>query len=161
MIKLSRLADYGVVLAGRMALRPALFHNAMELAEGSGLPTPTVSKILAALAREGVLVSQRGVKGGYRLARAPEAISVADIIAALDGPIALTMCIEHSGACDVEAICPSRRGWSRVNDAVRAALQSVSLAEMAGTAPLSGPTPTDLRPELPGELPTGLLAAIA
>ncbi|MFO1059179.1 MAG: SUF system Fe-S cluster assembly regulator [Dongiaceae bacterium] len=158
MIKLSRLADYGVVLAGRMALRPTLFHNAMELAEGSGLPTPTVSKILAALAREGVLVSQRGVKGGYRLARAPEAISVAEIIAALDGPIALTMCIEHgNGACDVEAICPSRRGWTRVNDAVRAALESVSLAEMAGTAPLSVP-PRELVPELLPEHAAGLLA---
>ena len=158
MIKLSRLADYGVVLAGRMALRPMLFHNAMELAEGSGLPTPTVSKILAALAREGVLVSQRGVKGGYRLARAPEAISVADIIAALDGPIALTMCIEHgNGACDVESICPSRRGWTRVNDAVRAALESVSLAEMAGTAPLSVPPREVVTEPLP-EHAAGLLA---
>jgi FeS assembly SUF system regulator len=157
MIKLSRLADYGVVLAGRMALSPTLFHNAMELAEGSGLPTPTVSKILAALAREGVLVSQRGVKGGYRLARAPEEISVAEIIVALDGPIALTMCIElGSGACDVEAICPSRRGWQRVNDAVRAALQSVTLAEMAGTAPLFA-APSDF----PAEHPAGLLAATA
>jgi FeS assembly SUF system regulator len=136
MIRLSRLADYGVVLAGRMATRPELYHNAMELAEATGLPTPTVSKILAALARDGVLLSQRGVKGGYRLSRRPADISVADIISALDGPIALTLCIEQGPrACDVESICPNRHGWQRVNDAVRHALNSVSLADMAGMVP--------------------------
>ena len=142
MIRLSRLADYGVVLAGRMATRPALYHNAMELADATGLPTPTVSKILAALARNGVLVSQRGVKGGYRLSRGPAEISVAEIISALDGLIALTLCIEHGPrSCDVESICPNRHGWQRVNDAVRLALGSVSLAEMAGVAPGSGDWP--------------------
>ena len=136
MIRLSRLADYGVVLAGRMATRPDLYHNAMELADATGLPTPTVSKILAALAREGVLLSQPGVKGGYRLSRPAAEISVADIISALDGPIALTLCIEHGPrSCDVESICPNRHGWQRVNEAVRHALHSVSLAEMSGVAP--------------------------
>jgi FeS assembly SUF system regulator len=136
MIRLSRLADYGVVLAGRMATRPEVYHNAMELADATGLPTPTVSKILAALARDGVLLSQRGVKGGYRLSRRPADISVADIISALDGPIALTLCIEQGPrACDVESICPNRPGWQRLNDAVRQALSSVSLAEMAAMVP--------------------------
>ena len=82
-----------------------------------------------------MLLSQRGVKGGYRLSRQPTEISVADIISALDGPIALTLCIENGPrSCDVESICPNRHGWHRVNEAVRQALHSVSLAEMSGMA---------------------------
>jgi len=131
MIRLSRLADYAVVLAGNMAREPQKCHNAFDLANGTALPAPTVSKILAALARSGVLVSHRGAKGGYCLARSPHEISIADIIMAVDGPIALTVCLEHGdGVCEVEPICPSRRGWHRINDAIRSALHGVSLAEM-------------------------------
>ena len=136
MIRLSRLADYGVVLACQMAVKADGCHNAFDLAAATGLPAPTVSKLLAALARAGVLVSQRGAKGGYRLARAPEAITAADIVSAVDGPIALTVCIEHgAGACDVESLCPTRSGWRRINDAVRDAMKSVSLAELAFSVP--------------------------
>src|SRR5262245_18767236 len=135
MIRLSRLADYGVVLACQMAVKADRCHNAFDLAAATGLPAPTVSKLLAALARAGVLVSQRGAKGGYRLARAPEAIRAADIVSAVYGPIALSVCIEHgSGACDVESLCPTRKGWRRINDAVRDAMKSVSLAELAFAA---------------------------
>ena len=136
MIRLSRLADYGVVLACQMAVKADRCHNAFDLAAATGLPAPTVSKLLAAMARAGVLVSQRGAKGGYRLARGPEAITAADIVTAVDGPIALTVCIEHgAGACDVESLCPSRSGWRRINDAVRDAMKSVSLAELAFSMP--------------------------
>jgi FeS assembly SUF system regulator len=132
MIRLSRLADYGVLLACQMAVRTDRCHNAFDLAATTGLPAPTVSKLLAAMARAGVLVSHRGAKGGYRLARPPESITAADIVCAVDGPIALTLCIEHgAGACDVESLCPTRRGWRRINDAVRLAMQSVSLSELA------------------------------
>jgi FeS assembly SUF system regulator len=135
-IRLSRLADYGVVLACQMAVKAEGCHNAFDLAAATGLPAPTVSKLLAALARAGVLASQRGAKGGYRLARAPEAITAADIVSAVDGPIALTVCIEHgAGACDVESLCPTRSGWRRINDAVRDAMKSVSLAELAFSVP--------------------------
>jgi FeS assembly SUF system regulator len=136
MIRLSRLADYGVVLACQMAVKADRCHNAFDLAAATGLPAPTVSKLLAAMARAGVLVSQRGAKGGYRLARGPEAITAADIVTAVDGPIALTVCIEHgAGACDVESLCPTRSGWRRINDAVRDAMKSVSLAELAFSIP--------------------------
>ena len=149
MIRLSRLADYGVVLACQMAVKADGCHNAYDLAAATGLPAPTVSKLLAALARAGVLVSQRGAKGGYRLARAPEAITAADIVSAVDGPIALTVCIEHgAGACDVESLCPTRSGWRRINDAVRDAMKSVSLAELAFSVPaglgdMQGMPPSD------------------
>jgi len=153
MIRLSRLADYGVVLACQMAVKADRCHNAFDLAAATGLPAPTVSKLLAALARAGVLMSQRGAKGGYRLARAPEAITAADIVSAVDGPIALTVCIEHgAGACDVESLCPTRRGWRRINDAVRDAMKSVSLAELAFSVP-AGPS------DLPALSPADVLTA--
>lgn len=145
MIRLSRLADYGVVLACHMAARADHCHNAFDLAAATGLPAPTVSKLLAAMARAGVLLSQRGAKGGYRLAQAPTAITAADIVSAVDGPIALTVCIEHgAGACDVEPLCPTRNGWRRINDAVRDAMKSVSLAELA----FAVPAPTSDAPSL-------------
>ena len=136
MIRLSRLADYGVVLACHMAAQSDRCHNAFDLAATTGLPAPTVSKLLAALARAGLLVSHRGAKGGYRLARSALEVTAADIVSAVDGPIALTICIEQGdGACDVESLCPTRRGWRRINDAVRQALGSVTLAELAFPLP--------------------------
>jgi Rrf2 family protein len=103
------------------------------------------SKILKALVRGGVLASHRGAKGGYGLAHGAEAISVAAIITALEGPIALTACIEDGpGECDIEALCPARANWQRINDAIRGALEDITLAEMTYTlpaafAPPSGP----------------------
>jgi len=136
MIRLSRLADYGVVLACHMASKAEACHNAFDLAAATGLPAPTVSKLLAAMARAGVLVSHRGAKGGYRLARSALEITAADIVCAVDGPIALTVCIEHgAGACDVESLCPTRSGWRRINDAIRDAMTGVTLAELAFAAP--------------------------
>ena len=132
MIRLSKLADYGVVLMTRMASRPEGVHNTMDLSLLTGLPTPTVSKVLAKLGRHGVLRSVRGAKGGYKLAQSPENISIADIISAIEGPIALTQCMEHTlGCCDIEPLCPSRYGWQVINDTVRRSLESVSLAEIS------------------------------
>ena len=140
MIRLSRLADYGLVLMGRMAARPATVHTAVGLAEETQLPMPTVAKLLVRLTQGGLLLSHRGAKGGYQLARPPAEISVGDIVVAVDGPIALTQCLEHgTGACDVEPICPTRRGWNRLNDAVKRAFSEVSLAELAQPTPLFQP----------------------
>src|SRR5262245_54653746 len=121
MIRVSRLADYGVVLACHIAGHPGHCHNAYDLAEVTGLPAPTVSKLLAALAKTGILTSIRGAKGGYRLARDPGQITAADIVTAVDGPIALTICLEegNGGVCDVESLCPTRHGWHRLNEAIR------------------------------------------
>jgi FeS assembly SUF system regulator len=131
MIRLSRLADYAVVITSFMAAQPARVFSALELADGTGLPSPTVSKVLTALSRAKVAKSLRGVKGGYQLSRPAKDITAAEIISAVDGPIALTLCMEHDSACDVAALCPSRYGWRRVNDAIQQALDSVTLAEMA------------------------------
>jgi FeS assembly SUF system regulator len=140
-----------------MAAKADRCHNAFDLASSTGLPAPTVSKLLAALARAGILVSHRGAKGGYRLARTPAQISAADIVSAVDGPIALTVCIEHGdGYCDVEAVCPTRKGWRRINNAIRQAFEAVSLAEMALAPPVvmpAGAVEEGLAPLCQGEDP--------
>ena len=138
MIRLSRLADYGLVLMGRMALQPTTVHTAVGLAEDTQLPIPTVAKLLVRLTQGNLLISHRGAKGGYQLAQSPSAITVADIVVAVDGPIALTQCLEHGAQpCDVEPICPTRRGWNRLNDAVKRALTEVSLAELSQPIPVA------------------------
>jgi FeS assembly SUF system regulator len=136
MLRLSKLTDYAVVLMGEMARRPGAITTAAELTSRTGLPAPTVRKLLKLLAREGLMASVRGAAGGYRLARGAGAISVAEIIAAVDGPIALTDCVGgHDGACGVEELCPMRGNWDKVNRAVQAALQSVTLADMSVPVP--------------------------
>ena len=153
MIRLSKLADYGIVIMTSLARQPGRHRNAPEVAAQSHIPQPMASKILKALARAGLLVSQRGAKGGYGLARPAEAISVAEVIAALDGPIALTACIEDGpGGCEIESLCPARANWQRINDAIRTALDDISMAEMAQAIPLAfGPPVVGLRREPPGK----------
>lgn len=132
MIKLSRMADYGVILMVQLARAPEQVTTATELTESTALPGPTVSKLLKQLSRAGLLDSQRGTNGGYTLSLPVNEISVADIVSALDGPIALTECMTADGAvCEIEALCPTRSNWRQINDALVGALDSVSLAEMA------------------------------
>jgi FeS assembly SUF system regulator len=132
MIRLSRITDYGIVLMAHLAGRDdGAAHNARELAEDTQLPAPVVSKVLKALARAELLDSQRGVKGGYSLARPAETISAAEIITALEGPIGLTECTVHPGACIQEASCHVREPWQRINQVVRDALREVTLADLA------------------------------
>jgi FeS assembly SUF system regulator len=136
MIRISRLTDYGIVLMSHMAAHPDETHNAAEIALAARLPVPTVSKLLRQLAHEGLLTSHRGVKGGYSLARRPEEISVASIIRVLEGPIALTACVtDLPGECEHESQCPVRGHWSRINHAVREALDGISLSDMASPMP--------------------------
>ncbi len=132
MIRMTKQTDYGIVLLSRMARRPERQFNATELATETRLPQPTVSKILKILARAGLLDSHRGVKGGYTLAREPEAITVTEVITALEGPIGITECIDDTpGECSHEARCPVRGNWHRINEAIRQALDGINLAEMA------------------------------
>ncbi len=135
MIRITKQTDYGIVLLTHLATDPERQYNAPELAAEARLPLPMVSKILKLLAREGLLDSHRGVKGGYSLARVPEAISMAEIIAALEGPIALTECISVEGDCSHEPLCPVRSNWRRINQAVRMALEGIALSEMANGRP--------------------------
>ena len=130
MIRLSRLADYAVVLMTHIATREGV-HNAVEAAAATGVPGPTAAKVLKALTQGGLLTARRGAHGGYELARGADAINVAEIVSAIDGPIALTNCATPgAGACEVELACPSRSGLNRINTAIRTALEAVTLAEL-------------------------------
>jgi FeS assembly SUF system regulator len=132
MIKLSRLTDYAVSLLTQMVKDGKSLSSASELAENTGLTLPTTSKILKQLAKSGLLTAQRGATGGYSFTRSAQDISIAAIIEAMDGPIALTDCAEGADReCHVEAICPMSGHWDKVNRAIKRALEDVSLAEMA------------------------------
>lgn len=129
MLRISKLTDYAIVLATELANGPAA-RSVRTLAADTGIPAATVSKILKDLRRAGLIAATRGARGGYRLARAPEAVSLSDVIAAVEGPVALTQCAGR-GACELERTCGVRGNWQRISDAVRAALSGITLTQMA------------------------------
>lgn len=133
MLRLTRQADIGVVLLTHFARQPrGASLTTRQLAEATGHSQSLVSKILKILTRDGMLESQRGQKGGYVLAREPNEITVADMVSALDGPIALTACSEGvGGACEQEGLCPVRGNWQVINQAIHDALSGVTLLEMS------------------------------
>ena len=137
MIRLSKLTDYGLVLMARMAQnRDRVLHTARDLAVESRLPLPTVSKLLKELVQARLLVSQRGIRGGYSLARKPREISVAEVIAVFEGPIALTECsTDISGLCDLEPCCPIKDNQRIISQAVRGALEKVMLSDLSQPLP--------------------------
>jgi FeS assembly SUF system regulator len=131
MIRLSKLTDYGLVLMSYVARSGGGLHTARGLAAESSLPLPTVSKVLKTLLQSGFLISHRGINGGYSLARGAQEISVAEIIAALEGPIALTECsTDISGLCDFEHGCPIKTNQRIINQVVRGALEKLTLADL-------------------------------
>ena len=133
MLRLTKLADYGIVLLIHFARSEAGdVQAARDLAERSRLPLPTVSRILKALSGAGILESHRGVKGGYSLSLSPDAVSVVDIVGAIEGPIGITACTEGEDTdCEHEAWCPAVNRWQVINGAIHEALEKVTLAEMA------------------------------
>ena len=131
MLRISKLTDYAVIILGHMAKAPGKTYAATDLAETAGVAGPTVSKVLKVLARAEVLTSTRGARGGYQLARAPEKTTVASIIHALEGPIALTECGLNHTQCEQLSFCHVRGNWSVLNRAIQAALEAVTLADMA------------------------------
>ncbi len=141
MFKLNRLTDYAVVVMSQMARRLDEVRTAPQIAQDTGVPLPTVAKLLNTLAHGQLITSRRGASGGYSLVRPAEDITVAEIIQALEGPIALTACVEGSGnGCEVESLCPMRGNWNKVNRAIHAALSNVTLADMAiGDLPFAPP----------------------
>jgi FeS assembly SUF system regulator len=135
MIILSKLADYGVIVATHLAAAAPEQVNAMHLAADTRLPQTTVAKVLKLLAKAGIVTAVRGAAGGYRLARAPQQVSVAQIIAAIDGTFGMTQCTSTLGPCERLHFCPTRPHWHRINEAVGQALANVTLDEMT-TGPL-------------------------
>jgi FeS assembly SUF system regulator len=132
MIILSKLADYGVIVAAHLAAHPERQATAAAVAAATRLPPATVAKLLKALAHAGLVTATRGAAGGYRLARLPGAITVAQVVAAIDGDIGMTQCSVHATDCDRTNYCPTRPHWAAINRAVGAALSAISLDEMIG-----------------------------
>lgn len=130
MVILSKLADYGVIIASHLAAYPERQMTAGILAAETRLPRATVAKVLKALAHSGIVTGARGAAGGYRLARTAAAISVAEVVAAIDGAIGVTQCSIHAPSCERTEFCPTRPHWHRINQVVGTALSAVTLAEM-------------------------------
>ncbi len=130
MLRMSKLTDYGTLVLAQLASNSGNLTSAVQLSNATRIGRPTVSKLLKALAKAGLVVSERGAMGGYTLARSPENISAADIIDALEGPVAITECSLVAGACDLEQFCRVGRAWQLINRSIRVALQDISLADL-------------------------------
>ena len=135
MLRVTKLTDYATVVLTALAARPDAVLSAAELAERAGLEMPTVAKLLKPLAQAGLVESFRGTNGGYRLTRAASQISLVEIVEAMEGPLGMTECSVHAGACGIEHSCGVRANWRRINDVVADALRSITLAQMLDTPP--------------------------
>jgi len=135
MLRVSKLTDYATVIMTVLADTTEAVLSAQDVAARARLELPTVSKLLKQLAHAGLVESFRGVNGGYRLAREPEQITIAQIVTAMEGPIGMTECSAHVGLCDHESHCGVRVNWQRINHAIAHALASVTLADMLKPAP--------------------------
>ena len=132
MIRITRQTDYGILLLSHMATGPLdEIHTAKDVARLSKISLPMVSKTLKALARAGLVVSQRGVKGGYSLAKQASRISIGDVIEALEGPIGITECSFNPGGCEREGHCPVQTNWQRISVAMREALEKIPISELS------------------------------
>jgi FeS assembly SUF system regulator len=150
MLRMTKLTDYGIVLLTQFAVRQdAGPMTAREIASTAKLPLPTVGKLLKQLCHNGLLSSHRGIKGGYSLARSAREITVAQIIEALEGPMALTEC-QAPGVCEQESFCSVKPNWLVINRTVREALSKVTLADM--TRPIGPLFPISISPGAPARL---------
>jgi FeS assembly SUF system regulator len=130
MLRMSKLTDYGTMVLAQLAASDAGWTTAGQVACATHLGPPTVSKLLKALVHAGLVVSSRGVQGGYALARPPAAITAAEILDALEGPVAITECSSSGGGCDLESYCRVGTAWQRINTSIRKALEGISLADL-------------------------------
>jgi FeS assembly SUF system regulator len=130
MLRVTKLADYGIVMLIFFANNPESTYNAKDISNAVRLPLPVASKVLKLLSKSGLLLSRRGTKGGYGLARPPEEITIASIIHALEGPIALTACSAGNRDCSLVTECPARTNWNMINQAIHSALDKLTLAQM-------------------------------
>jgi FeS assembly SUF system regulator len=131
MLRISKMTDYAIMVMVELHASRSEILSAQALAEQSHLELPTVSKVLKLLVKTGLVDSYRGASGGYSLERNAKDISVAEIIAAIEGPIAMTECSVEEGLCAQEALCSLRGNWQRISIAVAKAMEGVSLAEMS------------------------------
>jgi FeS assembly SUF system regulator, gammaproteobacterial len=138
MLRVTKLTDYATVVLTVLASRPGEVLSATDLAESAGLEPPTVSKLLKLLGQAGLVKAQRGVHGGYRLAREAADISLIEIVEAMEGPLAITECSHQESQCGIAQQCGMRSNWRLINDVVADALRGFTLAQMLHPIPPSG-----------------------
>ncbi len=156
MIRMSKLTDYAILILAHLA-RSVGTLTAHELAARSRVPLPTVSKLAKELSKAGLVISHRGRNGGYGLARPADQISVAEIVEALEGPIALTECARPGGAdCGIEDTCLARESWDPVSRAIEDALRHLPLSSIAPFRALDAPGAGPVR--IGGHAPTVAVA---
>jgi len=132
MLKLTKKADYGLIALRHLAVaRPRASASAKDIADSYGIPLPLLSKVLQKLARGGLLISEQGTNGGYRLARAARDISALEAIRVIDGPIILTKCFTEHAGCDQTALCPVREPLRKVHEGILSLLANISLSDLA------------------------------
>ncbi|MEM1263963.1 MAG: SUF system Fe-S cluster assembly regulator [Pseudomonadota bacterium] len=136
MLRMSKLTDYGTVVLAELAGETGT-RTALALSDRTALPLPTVRKVLKRLARGGLVRSERGAGGGYELSRPADTISATEILTALEGPLLLTACSAEEHDCQLESTCSVGTTWQMINQQIRAALDSVTLHDLA-----AGPSPT-------------------
>lgn len=125
------MTDYAIVILGHMAQDIGRVRTSAALSDSTGVPLPSVAKILKIMTHAALITAHRGAKGGYSLDRPAHAVTMTEIIQALEGPIALTACVDGAeDSCEVEHSCFMRGNWNRVNAAIHAALDAVTLADM-------------------------------
>ena len=132
MLRISKMTDYATVLLARLAAAPELQLTAAQLSSQTHLAPPTVAKVLKQLHRRGLVSSTLGQRGGYRLARPAAEITAAQVLDALEGPVALIECARHTHQCSIESTCGVGRAWQRVNQAIRRSLSEITLVELSG-----------------------------
>lgn len=131
MLRISKLTDYGTLILVHLADGEAgRLYPASDVAEGTHLALPTVQKLLKILAKNGLVESQRGAEGGYRLARPAEDISAAEILDSLEGPVAITECSHDDSHCELESNCQVGGAWQKISGAIRAAMHDIRLSDL-------------------------------
>jgi len=138
MLRIGKLTDYAMLIMSQMARNPDTLMSATFLAETLHLSPPTVSKILKILSEASLVNSVRGAEGGYRLSRSAASITVADILAAMEGDLAMTECCESIGLCAIDSMCTMRENWRKINRMVHKLLSRFSLIDMIEPISLTG-----------------------
>lgn len=137
MLRMSKMTDYGIVLMTELARAEGDTRTTRELAARTRVPLPSASKVLKSLLQAGLVVSHRGANGGYGLARPPAGLTLAELVSALEGPVALTECGVHTAGapCELETVCHVRGHWRLINNAIQEALGRLTLADLVAPAP--------------------------
>lgn len=130
MVRISKLTDYSIVVMAYFMTTPGLIHNARDLVAETQLQLPTISKLLKMLTKGQLLKSHRGTKGGYSLATDPATLTLADIVAIMEGKFALTECSLHPGHCAIESVCQLKSQWPSVSNLVYQSLKQIRLIDM-------------------------------